>query len=418
MTNPLYDPFQILTKVYSNKQYLKQAIAETNIEEAHRARTIKIAYGVLENDIFLEHCINMFAEKVPKLPVRILLKIATYMIYVLKKPQYMVTDNCVQLVKKLGKGGMSGFVNAYLRNFQIDRIPMPMDLILSRSLQYSYPVFAIERVIAEYDEAIVDKILEHKSPVAFIRFKDENTAKNYLEDESYKDKLQPTEFQNLYMANHFKRDKGYDKGEYTYQSIGSVAICDIVEKGDKLLEACAGPGGKSVLLSAKFNTITACELHPHRVELIKKYAQRMHVTNMQAVCQDSMLLVQEYVNAFDAVLIDAPCSGYGVINANPDIKYFREENDIVALTNTQIDILENCANYVKRGGYLYYSTCSIFHAENDKIIKNFLQNNKNFIVEEITSPLGHVKKEFGLQFLPHISYGVGFYICKMKKIEG
>lgn len=417
MTNPLYDPYQILTKVYSNKQYLKQAIAETQIEESNRARTIKIVYGVLENDIFFDHCINMFAnEKSPKLPVRILLKIATYMIYNMQKPQYMVTDNCVQLVKKLGKGGMSGFVNAYLRSFSPDRIPMPMDLILSRSLEYSYPVFVIERVIGEYDEMQVDRILEHREPITFVRFKDEDTANAYLANPQYQDKLQATEFKNLYAAKHFKRDEGFDKGEYTFQSIGSVAICDIVEKGEHLLEACAGPGGKSVLLSNKFKQITACELHPHRVELIEKYATRMHVDNVHAICQDSKEEVEAFKNAFDAVLIDAPCSGYGVVNANPDIKYFRAENDITTLSITQLEILKNCAAYVKKGGYLYYSTCSIFKAENDLVVQQFLEKYPEFQVEEITSPLAYEKKKFGLQFLPHISHGVGFYICKLKKV--
>ena len=117
LSNPLYDPFQILTKVYSDGAHLKQAIADTYIEELYRARTVKIVYGVLENDLWLDYAIKHYAPKSPKLAVRILLKVALYMLLFMEKQKYMVTDCAVSLCKKLGKGGVSGFVNAFLRRF-------------------------------------------------------------------------------------------------------------------------------------------------------------------------------------------------------------------------------------------------------------------------------------------------------------
>ena len=125
MTNPLYDPYQILCRVYGEGAHLKQAIAETPIEELNRLRTVKIVYGVLEEDGYLSQCIRTFAPKSPKLPVRVLLKIALYMILFLHKQKYMVTDNAVALAKKLGKGGASGFINAFLRAFDAGRVRFP-----------------------------------------------------------------------------------------------------------------------------------------------------------------------------------------------------------------------------------------------------------------------------------------------------
>lgn len=125
MTNPFCDPYLVLSKVYGGGAYIKQALADTPMEEANRARTVKISYGVLENDGYFNDCIRAFAPKSPKLPVRILLKISLYLLLFMNKPRYMITDNAVELCKKLGKGGAAGFLNAFLRAFDADKVPVP-----------------------------------------------------------------------------------------------------------------------------------------------------------------------------------------------------------------------------------------------------------------------------------------------------
>ena len=145
MTNPLADPYLVLTKIYTEGALLKQALAETPVEELHRARTVKIVYGVLEKDIYLTHCIRAFAPKTPKAAVRIVLKISLYMMLFMGKARYMVTDNAVALLKRAGKGGMSGFVNAFLRRFDINAVPMP-EGDEGLSVRYSYPLFAVKRL--------------------------------------------------------------------------------------------------------------------------------------------------------------------------------------------------------------------------------------------------------------------------------
>ena len=142
MTNPLYDPYAVLQKVYGGGAFLKQALADTPMEELNRARTVKICYGVLENDLYLDFCIRSFAPKNPKLPVRILLKISLYLLLFLQKQKYMVTDSAVSLAKKLGKGGAAGFLNAFLRAFDADKVPQPAGEAERLSLAYSVPLFA------------------------------------------------------------------------------------------------------------------------------------------------------------------------------------------------------------------------------------------------------------------------------------
>ncbi|MBO7368909.1 MAG: RsmB/NOP family class I SAM-dependent RNA methyltransferase, partial [Clostridia bacterium] len=181
--------------------------------------------------------------------------------------------------------------------------------------------------------------------------------------------------------------------------------------------ACAGPGGKSAYLSDKFKSVVACELHQHRADLIKAYVERMNKTNVNIVCADSTKFDPRFENRFDRVLCDVPCSGYGTIKSNPDIKLNRGEQAFLELNKTQFEILSNCARYVKVGGAIVYSTCSVFDDENDLIVERFLNANDGFKVEKIESPLYSVQKKYGLQFLPQLSFGAGFYCARLLRVK-
>lgn len=406
MLNPLYDPYQVLTKVYAAGAHLKLALAETPIEEAHRPRTVKVCYGVLEHDAYLAACIRSVAEKNPKQSVRILLKIALYFLIFLEKPRYMVTDLAVELLKKMGKGGMAGFVNAALRKFDADRVPIP-EGDEGLALTTPYPLFAVKKLRAEYG-ARTESIVRAKSGGVSVRFErgeeDHLTRPHTL-----------TPFAHLFLFEHFPRDERFFAGDYTFQSVGSVAICGVVEGCARLLDACAAPGGKSVLLAKKCGHVTACELHPHRVALIESYCARMGADNVTPVQADSSRFSPAWEGAFDGVLCDVPCSGFGTVAENPDLPLNKGE-DFSALCAVQRAILENCARYVAAGGHLYYSTCSLFSEENDGVVSAFLSAHPEFRLCEADSPLSHVKKVCGIQFLPDTAYGAGFYIAKMRRV--
>ncbi len=405
MTNPLCDPYLILTKIYQGGKFLKQAIAETPIEPLNRPRTVKICYGVLEKDIYLNYIISANTQKPPKSAVKTILKIALYMLEFMDKHDYMVADCAVSLTKKLGKEGAAGFVNAFLRSYKIP--PLPEKVEERISIQNGSPLWLVKKLRRSY-KAEAAAILSAPSEGVCVRF--EKNAERYL-DKPHKD----TPFENVYIFKNFTRDTGYDSGDYTFQSVGSVAICGAVKPCSNFLDACAAPGGKSVLISKKCDSVTACELHAHRVELIKQYASRMGAENITAVEADSSSFNAKYENYFDGVLCDVPCSGTGVINENPDIKLFRRESDIEDLTKIQLGILENCSRYVKGGGRLYFSTCSVLPEENDSVVYSFLQKHNEYTLDIPDSPLAHRKTKFGLQFLPHISLGAGFFVTAFVK---
>ena len=403
MNNPLVDPYIVLTKVYSGGAYLKQALASSPIEPLNRPRTSKICYGVLEKDIYLGYVIAANCRKAPKSAVRLILKIALYMLEFMGKHGYMVADCAVELAKKLGKDGAAGFVNAFLRSYKIPSFPAGGDERLSVST--SSPLWLAKRVRRSY-KGEAEAILSAPSQGVCVRF--ERGEEEYLKGGYVK-----TPFEHVYIFKNFVRDCGYDAGEYTFQSVGSVAVCSVISPCANLLDACAAPGGKSVLLAKECGHLTSQELHPHRAELIKAYAKRMGADNISVVTGDASVFNQEWEGAFDGVLCDVPCSGSGVVNENPDIKLFRREEDIASLTALQQKILSNCARYVKAGGSLYYSTCSILPEENDSAIFNFLQQDSGFELCIPESPLAHKKTKFGLQFLPHISLGAGFFVTKL-----
>ena len=319
----------------------------------------------------------------------------------------------MELVKKLGKGGTSGFVNAILRKYIKTEIPLPTDETERLSVKYSLPIFAVKRLLQDYGKEEAEALFETQSERTAVRFNVNSDGEKYLEDRRWN--FEKTPFSNTFFVKGFKRDEDFDKGVYTFQSIGSVAICDLIGGGEKLFDACAAPGGKSVNLADKFASVVSQELHPHRVELIKEYAERMGKNNVFAVSGDSSVFNPEYEGKFDAVLCDVPCSGYGVTGDNPDIKLRRTDDDVKSLVNTQRKILETCSKYVKDGGSLYYSTCSIFKAENEENCIDFLKKHSEFEEEKTNSPLCHKQMKVGSSFFPNISYGAGFYICKFKK---
>jgi 16S rRNA (cytosine967-C5)-methyltransferase len=358
----------------------------------------------------LDFCIRRYAPKAPKLAVRTILKISLYMLIFMNKQKYMVTDCAVTLCKKLGKNGVSGFVNAFLRRFDKAEVDIALPKgVEGEAVKLSYPLYAYKFLKKEYG-ARAENIAKATSGGVSVRFSSTANKEKYLQKSHT-----CSPFTNNYLFENFTRDDGYDRGEYTFQSIGSIAICSVVAPCESLLDACAAPGGKSVLLSEKCGKVTSFELHEHRVSLIESYVERMGVKNVTALQKDSSVFAPEYAETFDGVLCDVPCSGFGTISENPDIKLFRKETDFVALEKAQKEILETCSKYVKKGGNLYYSTCSLFERENDCVVGEFLKNHSEFEVEKVDCPLAHEKKKYGLQFLPDTAYGAGFYVCKLKK---
>ena len=413
MINSFYDSYQILSKVYKDGAFLKQAILNTTIEEKNRAFVTKLVYGVLDKDIELQYYLDKLTDKSPKLAIRVLLKISMYAIKWLNKKPYVVIDNTVELVKKMGKKGVSGFVNAFLRKFCSSEIALPEKWEEQVSIKYSFPLFYVKELVKDYGKVVAEKIMSYENVLQTVCFY-KGDGEEFLKQKGVV--YEKTPFEEVFLTKNFIRDKAYDEGKYTFQNICSVAICDLVDKGCLLLDCCSAPGGKSINLSRKFEKVVSTDVYAHRVELIEKYKNRMGVENLFTKVQDMTEYNAEFENAFDAVLVDAPCTGSGVFFENPDMKLNKSEENLKNLVDLQQQILSNVKKYVKIGGYMYYSTCSLFKKENVEQVERFLANNDNFELIDLNSKWFAEKNGKVVQFLPHIS-NAGFFIAKFKRIS-
>ena len=367
---------------------------------------MRLCYGVLENYGYLGLCLDSVAKKRPKFPVALAMKISLYARLFSDMPPSVCVNEAVELVKLLGKGEQKNFVNAALRAFDPQRVVLP-EGEEGLAIRSNFPPFAVREIVKTYGPR-AESILLARSGGVSVRFV--RGEKAYLAQPHV-----PTPFPHLYLFEKFTRDEGFFRGDYTFQSVGSVAICGVVEPCARLLDACAAPGGKSVLLAEKCGSVVACDVHPHRVALIESYVARMGAANVEARLLDSSSFEPAFEAAFEGVLVDAPCSGLGTVAENPDLPLRKEEGGMPALKTLQIQILENCARYVKPGGTLYYSTCSILREENDGAVSAFLKAHGEFSAEAAESPLPHEKTECGLQFLPDAAYGAGFYVAKLRR---
>lgn len=212
----------------------------------------------------------------------------------------------------------------------------------------------------------------------------------------------------------------HDAGLYYVQEPSAMCAVPLLgaRPGERVLDLCSAPGGKGTQLAAQMGydgVIFLNEINFSRGKILSQNVERMGITNAVVTVAPPVKLAAAYPACFDAVLVDAPCSGSGVAGENPDIKLFRREEDIAALAAVQRRLLANCARYVRPGGSLYYSTCSFFGEENDGAVAAFLEGNGGFAPAPLDSPLGCRPARFGLQFLPHLSMGAGFYVAKLTR---
>ncbi len=397
------DAYRVLSRIYREGAHLKPALAE--LPAGEHGRTVKLVYTVLEHDGYLGLCLKT-AQRPPKPAIQIILKIALSATLFADMPRPVAVNEAVALTKEIGKSGVAGFVNAFLRTFDESKVVLPAGEA-GLSVLSNFPPFAVRELVSSYGPRAENILLakSHGVSVRFVRGMERYLALPH----------EDTPFEDVKIFKNFTRDEGFFAGDYTFQSVGSVAVCSVVEPCERLLDACAAPGGKSVLLAKKCKEVVATELHPHRTALIESYCRRMGTENVQIRTADASCFDPAFGEAFDGVLCDVPCSGLGTVSENPDLPLRKNEGTMSELHTLQRAILQNCSRYVRRGGHLYYATCTLLEAENDGVVGAFLAENGGFSAEQTGCPLPHEKTKFGLQFLPDAAFGAGFYVAKLRK---
>ena len=395
--------YKALYSVYKDGAFIASVI-DGIPDDRDKSLSVRIIYGVLEKDVELEKIIKILCECAPDFKIRIVLKIGIYCLkYMNSLPDYAVVNNAVELVKTIGKRQVAGFVNAVLKRYVKDGADISKNND-SEEIEYSLPKWYIDKIKSDYkDDA--EKLLNYVcKPREHIRL---NMRKiSYEEFKSAVRNVESSKFGGYYVKATNVTKKLFERGEITYQAEGSMAIAQAVAnlKPKSVLDMCAAPGGKSAYIDELINAdIIACDIREHRVKLIESYIKRMGSKHITALVADGTVNNAEWNKKFDVVLIDAPCSGSGVIYSKPDIMLKLNEQGIKSLTEIQSKLLDNGARYVSDNGYIVYSTCSVLKDENERQVKAFIEQNGDF---------EFVKDR---RVLPHVDDTEGFYYAIIKR---
>lgn len=418
--------YKILSKVYQDGTYSNMAFLGERVSDM----STRLVYGTLEENVKIDYILSQLIEKKPQKSVLTLLKIGTYALLNLSDvPKFAIVSECVEVAKSNGKGGASGFINAVLKKVADGKYSLPKESDENYlSVTYSKPQWFCVKLEKQYGKEVARSILSAKSTtLEHIRINSRMATESDVEFLLKKNK---TDFKKsdvggyIVKANDTVRHM-FDKGLVTFQSPSSILAVKAlgVTDGAQILDICSAPGGKAVYMSelCPHGKVVACDLYPHRVALIKIYKNRMHTPNVKAVQADACVLNEEWKDTFDFVLCDAPCSCLGTFKKHPDVFLNKDESCISELATTQRQILENAAKYLKVGGAMVYSTCTLFEEENENVVHDFLEKNVDFVLEHIS---GLEKIDGGkyldnkgmIQILPHDEYD-GFFIAKIRRVK-
>ena len=404
------ESYDILCHIYKDRMYSNIALKNA-YSHPQKNTILKIVNGVLENNFLLLHIIDDITNKTPRLSVKILLMQSIYCIVKLQMNANSIKTMSLAILEEIGKEKVSDFVSFALSKVVHGEYIIPNDSSQkSLEIQFNAPFWLIKMLKKDYPKAY-KKILQSKTyDRVHIRLSSDKGQKEF--EKRCNDYIKTLSGYFVQIDNAIK--EYLDRGDAFVQSLTStyavMALGDVRDKD--VLDVCSAPGGKSVFLASRGANVTACDIHPHRLELVKGYGQKAKV-KLNVVEQDGIVFNPEWKNAYDCILVDAPCSGLGVTSKRADILLNRKEDDIAELCTLQHAIINNAARYLKRGGILVYSTCTVLKRENDDIIEKFLQENPDFILQKIEAlPYNN---NGTLQFIPNNEGLDGFYIARMVK---
>jgi len=425
-------------EAYSNL-LLNHKLNNIELNDFDKKLFTHMIYGVISNKLTIDFIIsNLSKLKLSKLskPILNILRIGIYQIYYLDKiPVSAACNESVKLAKKYGHVSSAGYVNAVLRNASrrdfdsyFDEIKNDVERL---SKKYSHPEWMVKLWMDKLGKENAEKLLIANNSKTYDAIR-VNTLK-ISRDELY-NKLKSEEFDvqigiledvlYTYDIKRLIKSKYFSDGLFTVQDEAPAMVAHLLnpQENDKVLDMCAAPGGKTTHIAELMKDngkIIAFELYEHRVNLIKELSNRLGIKSIETYQNDATIFKSEFVESFDKVLADVPCSGLGVIRKKPDIKWNTKYEDIEELTKVQYQILENAGKYVKKDGIIVYSTCTNTNQENRDIIKKFIANNKEFSIVRIEDMqdefISGLTEDGMLELSPCFENCDGFFICILKK---
>lgn len=407
---------------------IDNVIKKYSLDTKQAALTSALSLGVIQNSSLCDFYIDCFSSSSKIEPkVRDILREAIYqMLFMDRIPQSAAVNEAVLLTKKLGYSRASGFVNAILRKVcaNIDNLPeIPYDDKAEYlSIKYSHPKWLAERLISEKGFEFTKAFFAENNiaPETCIQI---NTLKTDIASLSEKFSAAGIEYKNhewlpdaLVVSGNVTKLPGFCEGEFYVQDPAAkcaVLIADI-QPGMSVLDACSAPGGKSFAAAIRMQNIgkiLSCDLHEKKLNLIKSGADRLGIDIISTEACDAR---KPRNDEFDLVIADVPCSGLGVIRKKPEIR-MKDEAELSNLPDIQYAILDNVSKYIKIGGELIYSTCTVLRAENEEIVSRFIIEHSDFSAVDFILPNGNSSDNGMYTFWPNVDGTDGFFVCKLRR---
>ena len=418
-------------KSYSNI-LLDEYFKSTNLNNSSKGLVTEIFYGIIRQKIFIDYIISQYTKKVKKKWLLNNFRIAIYQMLFMSSKNEVVIWEAVELTKEKYDKVIGNFVNGVLRNIlrEKEKIIDSLEKKHRYDILYSYPTWIYAKIKSQYKKNYLE-ILKKFKEIPITSFK-VNKLKSTIEEF---EKYIFSNSMNIYFhfgdIYYLKNKLIYDSDlikekKVTIQDGASYSVAKILEvnENERVLDVCAAPGGKTLVMAECMNNkgeIIACDINKNRLDLMEKNLKKIGVKNTNFLCCDAKY-IDKLEGEFDKILLDVPCSGFGVIRKKPEILYNRSEKDISELNILQYKLIKSAAKKIKKGGTILYSTCTFLKEENTDIIKKFLIENIDFKVDtnfRIDENIILEKDEVGGFYISHKNkYLDGFYFAKIIKIKG
>lgn len=402
-----------ITRIINEEAYTNLVVSEViekhSLTEHERRLFTKIVYGTVEKYLLLDYYLKPYTQgKRLKPYLKNTLRMGVYMLFFMDIANHFVVNELVKIVKKKDYKG-SQLVNAIFRSILKDGLKdiKASSYLEELSIKYSYPLSLVEEIYKQYPvdiESILN--MDYQSNYNIYRI---NTLKTTIEDVEKYLQVQQIRYKidktTIWVENSLINDVLFKSGKIIAQDSSSQKVGFVADPrvGNRILDACSAPGGKACHMATIMENqgeIVCLDVYEHKIKLIEENAKKQGITIIKPMVCDS----REYKTdeLFDVIVVDAPCSGLGVMDHKVDLKYRMNVDTMNNLVGLQKEILDNLEQYVKVDGFLVYSTCTINQNENNKQIDEFLKNHTNY------------EKIYEEQFLPN-NLGDGFYICKLQR---
>lgn len=384
---------------YSNLA-LNRIILDGGVAPVDVGLLTELVYGTVQNKLKIDFYLHDYVNgKKMSHYIRNLLRMSVYqMIFLDKIPNHAIIHEAVEIAKDHDGERAGSFVNAVLRNItrngvkSVDTIENSLEKL---SIDSSHPTWLVNMWAKQYNEDLAHQLctINQTKPYQFARLnlfkKDKNEILDFLKEEHIQFKEVDGVEEAIYVTeNNLANSEAFRQGYLTIQDVSSMIVGKVLgpEPNDQVLDTCSAPGGKATHMAELMNnqgTVVACDVHEHKINLIRQTAKRLGTSIVKPVLCDATQLTRLFErSSFDKVLVDAPCSGFGVIRRKPEIKYNKQPSDLDVIIPLQQAIIDEAVQMVKPGGRLVYSTCTINKKENEKMVEYILKNYPDYTLDK------------------------------------